>query len=79
MNMNQLTNIENIELNNIKNKKTSFKRKDIRDVTSMDKYINNIFDEETVEKLLKSEADIEAGRTRKAEDVINELRERFGF
>ena len=77
--MNQLTNIENIELNNIKNKKTSFKRKDIRDVTSMDKYINNIFDEETVEKLLKSEADIEAGRTRKAEDVINELRERFGF
>ena len=75
--MNQL--IKNIELKKFKNKKMSFKRKDIGRMTNMNEYMDDIFDEETVEKLLKSEADIEAGRTRKAEDVINELRERFGF
>lgn len=39
---------------------------------------NNIFDNETVDKLLKSEEDIENGRTRKATEVIKELRERYG-
>ena len=71
--------IKNIELKKFKNKKMSFKRNDIGRMTNMNEYMDDIFDEETVEKLLKSEAEIEAGRTRKAEDVINELRERFGF
>ena len=35
-------------------------------VMSMEEYRNNIFDNETVKKLLKSEEDIEKGRTRKA-------------
>ena len=33
-------------------------------VMSMEEYRNNIFDNETVNKLLKSEEDIEKGRTR---------------
>ena len=48
-------------------------------VMSMEEYRNNIFDEETVRCLLKSEADIENGRTRKATEVFEELRERYGF
>lgn len=41
---------------------------------SMEEYRNNIFDNETVKKLLKSEEDIEKGKTRKATEVIKELR-----
>ncbi len=48
-------------------------------VMSMEEYRNNIFDNETVEKLLKSEEDIEKGRTRKATEVIKELRAKYGF
>lgn len=48
-------------------------------VMSMDEYRNNIFDEETIKCLLKSEEDIENGRTRKATEVIKELREQYGF
>ncbi len=48
-------------------------------VMSMEEYRNNIFDNETVKKLLKSEEDIEKGRTRKATEVIKELREKYGF
>ena len=48
-------------------------------VMSMEEYRDNIFDKETVYKLLKSEEDIEKGRTRKAEDVVKEFREKFGF
>lgn len=40
---------------------------------------NNIFDEETVESLLKSEEDIENGRTRNALEVIKEFEEKYGF
>ena len=36
-------------------------------------YRNSIFDEETVKSLLKSEEDIEKGRTRNALEVITEL------
>ena len=36
-------------------------------------------DNETVKKLLKSEEDIEKGRTRKATEVIKELREKYEF
>lgn len=48
-------------------------------VMSMDEYRNNIFDGETIKCLLKSEEDIENGRTRKATEVIKELREQYGF
>lgn len=48
-------------------------------VMSMEEYRNNIFDEETIKCLLKSEEDIENGRTRKATEVIKELREQYGF
>lgn len=48
-------------------------------VMSMEEYRNNIFDDETVKKLLKSEEDIEKGRTRKATEVIKELRAKYGF
>lgn len=48
-------------------------------VMSMEEYKNNIFDRETVKKLLKSEEDIEKGRTKKATQVIKELREKYGF
>lgn len=48
-------------------------------IMSMEEYRNNIFDNETVKKLLKSEEDIEKGRTRKATEVIEELREKYGF
>lgn len=45
-------------------------------VMSMEEYKNNIFDEETVNCLLKSEEDIEKGRTRKATEVIKEFEEK---
>ena len=48
-------------------------------VMSMEEYRNNIFDNETVKKLLKSEEDIEKGRTKKATEVIKELRAKYGF
>ncbi len=38
-------------------------------IMSMEEYRNNIFDRETVKKLLKSEEDIEKGRTKKATEV----------
>ena len=37
------------------------------------------FDKETVNKLLKSEEDIEKGRTKKVSEVLEELREKYGF
>ena len=39
----------------------------------------SFFDEETVERLLKSEEDIENGRTRNALEVIKEFEEKYGF
>jgi len=48
-------------------------------IMSMEEYRNSIFDNETVEKLLKSEEDIEKGRTRKATEVIKELKTKYGF
>lgn len=46
---------------------------------SMEEYKNNIFDKETINSLLKSEDDIENGRTRKGIEVVKELREKYGF
>ena len=40
---------------------------------------NDIFDDDTVNKLLKSEEDIENGRTRDAIDVMKEFKVRYGF
>ena len=48
-------------------------------VMSMEEYRNNIFDEETIKSLMKSEEDIENGRTRKATEVIKEFKEKYGF
>ena len=48
-------------------------------VMSMEEYKNNIFDNETVKKLLESEEDIEKGKTKKATEVIKELRTKYGF
>ena len=48
-------------------------------VMSMEEYKNNIFDSETIKKLLKAEEDIENGRTRKAAEVIKELQGKYGF
>ncbi len=48
-------------------------------VMSMEEYRNNIFDNETVQCLLKSEEDIKKGRTKKATEVIKELRAKYGF
>lgn len=45
----------------------------------MEEYRNDILDNETINKLLKSENDIKKNRTRKATEVIKELRNRYGF
>ena len=66
--MQQVTNLQEILTN--KNKVT---------ITNGEEYKNVIFDNETVKKLLKSEEDIENGKTRKAVDVIKELRLKYGF
>lgn len=48
-------------------------------VMSMEEYRNSIFDKNTVEALLKSEEDIENGRTKKATEVVKELRAKYGL
>lgn len=48
----------------------------------MQKVINikeNVFDEETIKCLLKSEEDIQEGKTRKAAEVFEEFKEKYGF
>lgn len=41
--------------------------------------VNDVFDKETVKSLLKSEEDIERNRKRKAKEVIEEFKEKYGF
>ncbi len=48
-------------------------------INSKKKYKNEIFDEYTVNKLLKSEEDIEKGRVRDAKEVMKEFKIRYGF
>lgn len=48
-------------------------------VTNIKNNKKEIFDEDTVNKLLKSEDDIENGRVRDAKEVMEEFRIRFGF
>ena len=38
-----------------------------------------ILDEETINSLIKSEEDIENGRTRDAREVMNEFKKKYGF
>ena len=40
---------------------------------------NDILDEETIKSLIKSEEDIENGRTRDAREVMNEFKKKYGF
>ena len=49
------------------------------DIINIDNYKNEIFDDDTVNKLLKSEEDIENGRTRDAIEVMKEFKVRYGF
>ena len=37
------------------------------------------FDAETIKRLLKSEEDIEKGRTIKAAELMKEIKEKYGF
>lgn len=48
-------------------------------VMNIDQYKNKIFDNKTIISLLKSEDDIEKGRTRNAIEIIKKLREEYGF
>ena len=48
-------------------------------VTNIKNNKKEIFDEDTVNKLLKSEDDIENGRVREAKEVMEEFRIRFRF
>ena len=38
-----------------------------------------IYDNDTINHLIKSEDDIDNGRTRNAKEVVKELREKYGF
>lgn len=48
-------------------------------VTNIKSNKKEILDEDTINKLLKSEDDIENGRVRDAKEVMEEFRIRFGF
>lgn len=48
-------------------------------IMSMEEYKKNSMKADIIEKLKKSEEDIENGRTRKATEVIKELRTKYGF
>lgn len=75
--MQQKTNAQKIAIN--QNGETVSNNRNNIIVMNMEEYRKNIFDRETVKSLLKSEEDIEKGRTRKATDVIKEFKEKYGF
>ena len=75
--MQQRTKIEEIDIN--QNREIVANNRNNVIVMNMEEYRKNILDKETVKSLLKSEEDIEKGRTRKAKDVINEFKEKYGF
>ena len=79
--MQQITNIQEIKTVINQNGEMAIDKNDKKNVIvkRKEEYRNNIFDNETVKSLLKSEEDIEKGRTKKAKDVINELRTKYGF
>ena len=75
--MQQKTNAQKIAIN--QNGETVSNNRNNIIVMNKEEYRKNIFDRETVKSLLKSEEDIEKGRTRKATDVIKEFKEKYGF
>lgn len=79
--MQQVTNIKDIETAISQNGEMIIYKDSKNNVVlmSIEEYRNNIFDRETIESLLKSEEDIENGRTRKATEVIKEFKEKYGF
>lgn len=79
--MQQVTSLKEIESVINENGEMVISKNDTNNVImmSMEEYKNNIFDEETVNKLLKSEEDIEKGRTRKAAEVVEEFKAKYGF
>lgn len=79
--MQQVTSIEEIETAINKNGEMIVGKNDKNKVVvmSIEEYKNNIFDEETIKALSKSEDDINNGRTRKATEVIKEFEEKYGF
>ena len=79
--MRQLINIQEIEeaLEQYGDIVVSKKNKDNVVVMSMEEYKNKLLNERIEKHLLKSEEDIENGKTRKAVDVIKELRLKYGF
>lgn len=79
--MQQVTSIKEIEIAISQNGEMVVSKNNENNVVvmSMEEYRNNIFDEKTVKSLLKSEEDIEEGRTKKAKDVIKEFEEKYGF
>lgn len=60
------------------NKLTNVKKSKVNSYIGMN-VEENIFDEETVNSLLKSEEDIEKGRTRNAAQFIKEFEEKYGI
>lgn len=79
--MQQVTSLKEIESVINENGEMVISKNDTNKVIimSLEEYKNNILDEETVNKLLKSEEDIEKGRTRKAAEVVEEFKAKYGF
>ncbi len=79
--MQQITNIQDIETAVNQYREIVVIKNDNNDVIvmSMEEYRNNLFDKETIKSLLRSEDDIENGRTRKGTEVIKELKTKYGF
>lgn len=76
--MQQITNLQGIETVINQNGEMVNDKNNVT-VINMEEYQNNIFDNETVKKLLKSEDEIEKDKTREATEVIKELRLKYGF
>ena len=79
--MQQVKNIKDIEMAITENGEMIIGKNEDNNVIvmSMEEYRNNVFDEETIKKLLKSEEDIKHGRTKKAKEVIREFELKYGF
>ena len=79
--MRQLINIQEIEeaLEQYGDIVVSKKNKDNVVVMSMEEYKNKLLNERIEKHLLKSEEDIENGRTKNAMAVFEEMEDKYGF
>lgn len=79
--MQQITSIREIEMALNENGEMVVSRNNSNDmiIMSMEEYKKEIFDNKTIKSLVKSEEDIENGRTRKATEVIKEFEKKYGF